>query len=244
MIGSIAFWRWWATRRREPDELDEDGARRAARRRRPGADRHRRRPRRDHAARRSASAGPSATRSSTTSASPTSCRSGLALYSRAAPQRLEGLVIGVYYLHLFIGNTFVGWLAGLLETMPGPRVLGPARGAGRRCRGCCCSAAGSCSASCSRRRTRRNHEQIRRELCSSPARVLVGILMLGALIPPPVGGSSRTGTPGRAAKPSARRCVRSSKARIRTRRSWPESSGTTTSRPGRTRRDGAGSIGE
>ena len=28
-------------------------------------------------------------------------------------------MIGIYYLHLFIGNTFVGWLAGFLETMPG-----------------------------------------------------------------------------------------------------------------------------
>ena len=28
-------------------------------------------------------------------------------------------MIGVYYLHLFIDNTFVGWLAGFLETMPG-----------------------------------------------------------------------------------------------------------------------------
>jgi POT family proton-dependent oligopeptide transporter len=44
---------------------------------------------------------------------------GLALYSRCSPRRLEGLVIGVYYLHLFLGNTFVGWLAGLLEVMPG-----------------------------------------------------------------------------------------------------------------------------
>jgi POT family proton-dependent oligopeptide transporter len=44
---------------------------------------------------------------------------GLALYSRAAPRRLEGLVVGMYYLHLFIGNTFVGWLAGFLETLPG-----------------------------------------------------------------------------------------------------------------------------
>ena len=44
---------------------------------------------------------------------------GLALYSRVAPRRLEGMVIGIYYLHLFIGNTFVGWLAGFLETMPG-----------------------------------------------------------------------------------------------------------------------------
>jgi len=49
---------------------------------------------------------------------------GLALYSRAAPQRLEGLMIGIYYLHLFVGNTFVGWLAGLLETMPGQAFWG------------------------------------------------------------------------------------------------------------------------
>ena len=28
-------------------------------------------------------------------------------------------MIGVYYLHLFLGNIFVGWLAGFLETMPG-----------------------------------------------------------------------------------------------------------------------------
>ena len=44
---------------------------------------------------------------------------GLALYSRAAPRRLEGLMIGIYYLHLFIGNSFVGWLAGLLDVLPG-----------------------------------------------------------------------------------------------------------------------------
>jgi POT family proton-dependent oligopeptide transporter len=49
---------------------------------------------------------------------------GLALYSRLAPRSLEGLVIGVYYLHLFIGNTFVGWLAGFLETMPGQAFWG------------------------------------------------------------------------------------------------------------------------
>jgi POT family proton-dependent oligopeptide transporter len=49
---------------------------------------------------------------------------GLALYSRVAPKRLEGLVIGVYYLHLFIGNTFVGWLGGFLDTMPGPEFWG------------------------------------------------------------------------------------------------------------------------
>lgn len=46
---------------------------------------------------------------------------GLALYSRAAPRGLQGVMIGIYYLHLFFGNSVVGWLAGLLETMPGSR---------------------------------------------------------------------------------------------------------------------------
>lgn len=43
---------------------------------------------------------------------------GLALYSRAAPKGLTGMIIGIYYLHLFAGNLLVGWLGGLLETMP------------------------------------------------------------------------------------------------------------------------------
>jgi POT family proton-dependent oligopeptide transporter len=42
---------------------------------------------------------------------------GLALYSRAAPKGLTGLMVGVYYIHLFIGNLLVGWLGGLLEKM-------------------------------------------------------------------------------------------------------------------------------
>jgi POT family proton-dependent oligopeptide transporter len=42
---------------------------------------------------------------------------GLALYSRAAPKGLGGMMIAVYYLHLFIGNTLTGYLGGLLGTM-------------------------------------------------------------------------------------------------------------------------------
>lgn len=42
---------------------------------------------------------------------------GLALYSRAAPRSISGLIIGVYYLHLFASNMIVGWLGGLLEKM-------------------------------------------------------------------------------------------------------------------------------
>jgi POT family proton-dependent oligopeptide transporter len=43
---------------------------------------------------------------------------GLALYARASPKVIAGTMIGVYYLHLFMGNNLVGWLGGLLESMP------------------------------------------------------------------------------------------------------------------------------
>lgn len=44
---------------------------------------------------------------------------GLALYARAAPKAVVGTILGVYYLHLFLGNNLVGWLGGLLERMSG-----------------------------------------------------------------------------------------------------------------------------
>ncbi len=44
---------------------------------------------------------------------------GLALYARASPRAIAGTMIGVYYLHLFMGNNLVGWLGGLLERIPG-----------------------------------------------------------------------------------------------------------------------------
>jgi POT family proton-dependent oligopeptide transporter len=43
---------------------------------------------------------------------------GIALFSRAAPRAVGGTMIGVYYLHLFACNMLVGWLGGLLEKMP------------------------------------------------------------------------------------------------------------------------------
>jgi POT family proton-dependent oligopeptide transporter len=43
---------------------------------------------------------------------------GLALYSRAAPEGRSGLFIGLYYLNFFMGNFFVGWVGGLLDKMP------------------------------------------------------------------------------------------------------------------------------
>ena len=46
---------------------------------------------------------------------------GLALYSRAAPRGLGGMMIAVYYIHLFMGNILVGYVGGLLGTMPDTR---------------------------------------------------------------------------------------------------------------------------
>jgi POT family proton-dependent oligopeptide transporter len=44
---------------------------------------------------------------------------GLALFSRAAPRRVGGLFIGIYYLHLFICNFATGKVGGFIETMSG-----------------------------------------------------------------------------------------------------------------------------
>ncbi|MGH6911043.1 MAG: MFS transporter, partial [Phenylobacterium sp.] len=42
----------------------------------------------------------------------------LALYARAAPKAMASTIIGIYYLHLFAGNQTVGLLGTLLEKMP------------------------------------------------------------------------------------------------------------------------------
>jgi POT family proton-dependent oligopeptide transporter len=42
---------------------------------------------------------------------------GLSLFSRAAPEKIEGLTIGMFYLAFFICNVAVGRLGGLLEHM-------------------------------------------------------------------------------------------------------------------------------
>jgi len=39
---------------------------------------------------------------------------GLALYTRASPKGYAGIMVPIYYLSLFAGNIFVGWLAGHL----------------------------------------------------------------------------------------------------------------------------------
>jgi len=49
---------------------------------------------------------------------------GLALFARAAPKSISGLMVGVYFLHLFAANNLVGWLGGLLERLPGTQFWG------------------------------------------------------------------------------------------------------------------------
>ena len=63
---------------------------------------------------------------------------GLALYSRVAPKQIVGLVIGIYYLHLFVGNSFVGWLAGFMDSDAQPRFLGRCTRCWSRSAACCC----------------------------------------------------------------------------------------------------------
>ena len=46
---------------------------------------------------------------------------GIALYSRASPRAVAGTMIGVYYLHLFACNLLVGRLGGFLEQMEASR---------------------------------------------------------------------------------------------------------------------------
>ncbi|MBW8847185.1 MAG: peptide MFS transporter [Burkholderiales bacterium] len=123
MLASLAFWRWWATRRTEPDEITKIAMGSFV-----------------------AACAPLLLLIPALSIEAGGAKIsimwtfaytlvndigfanimpvGLALYSRAAPRGLQGVMIGIYYLHLFLGNNFVGWLAGLLETMPGSRFWG------------------------------------------------------------------------------------------------------------------------
>lgn len=42
----------------------------------------------------------------------------LALFARLAPKQIAGTVIGLYFLAFFAGNSMVGYIGGLFETMP------------------------------------------------------------------------------------------------------------------------------
>ncbi|HVV63964.1 MAG TPA: oligopeptide:H+ symporter [Rhizomicrobium sp.] len=117
MAGVIAFWRWWGRRWREPTELGKIIIGTVI-----------------SAAAPLVLAGASAVVAST--GKPVSIGwafafhivndlgfanvlpVGLALYSRAAPKGLGGVMIAVYYVHLFLGNMLIGKLGGMLGTMP------------------------------------------------------------------------------------------------------------------------------
>ena len=120
MIGVIAFWRWYGKRRKEPDEITKIVIGVAI-----------------------SSLGPLVLAGCAEVATATGhpvplywalgfhilndvgfamvLPVGLALYSRAAPKGLGGMMIAIYYLHLFAGNMLVGYLGGLLGTMSDAR---------------------------------------------------------------------------------------------------------------------------
>ena len=119
LVLSMAFWRWWARRRVEPDEITKlaigTGIAAAAPAILALASLH------------EASSGQKVGLAwglafhivndiGFSNVLPV----GLALFSRAAPRAVSGMMIGIYYLHLFAANMAVGWLGGLLQSMPAP----------------------------------------------------------------------------------------------------------------------------
>jgi POT family proton-dependent oligopeptide transporter len=44
---------------------------------------------------------------------------GLAFYSRVAPPAIGSTILGVFYLSFFGSSLIIGWLGGLLDTLPG-----------------------------------------------------------------------------------------------------------------------------
>ncbi|HET7161461.1 MAG TPA: peptide MFS transporter [Rhodanobacteraceae bacterium] len=114
-LAVLLFWRWWATRRREPDEIVKIAIGTAIMALAP-------------LLLAAASAlTPVGTRISLSWALAFHVVNeigfamvipvGLALYSRAAPPRFIGLMIGLFYLLFFFSNLVVGRLGGLLGTM-------------------------------------------------------------------------------------------------------------------------------
>lgn len=123
IAGSVVFWRWWATRWTEPNEITKLTIGTAI-----------------------SALAPLALAAAATMIAATGQKAGLgwalafellndlgfanvfpvglALFSRAAPRSLGGMMIGIYYLHLVAGNLAVGWLGGLQEKMSSPAFWG------------------------------------------------------------------------------------------------------------------------
>src|SRR5574341_1338864 len=53
---------------------------------------------------------------------------GLSLVTKLAPQRIVGLMMGVWFLSIASGNKVGGWVAGLFETLPLPLLFGAVAG--------------------------------------------------------------------------------------------------------------------
>ena len=113
-LASIAFWVWWSKRRTEPDELMKIAIGSLI-----------------------AAAGPAAMAVAGAIVDTTHGKVGpvwtlaftilndigfsnvyavsLALYSRVAPRQITGLVVGIYFLHLWASFSVAGWLAGFMD---------------------------------------------------------------------------------------------------------------------------------
>jgi len=116
ILGSIVFWRWWAARRREPDEITKLTIGVAI-----------------------SALAPLALALASWQAAASGLKIGIgwgfafhiinsigfanvfpigiALYSRASPRAVAGTMIGAYYVHLFACNMLIGRLGGFLESM-------------------------------------------------------------------------------------------------------------------------------
>src|SRR5262249_37081566 len=115
MVGVIAFWRWWGKRWREPDEITKMTIGTFISALAPLT---------------LAAISAGGHKVPLYWAIPVHLRNdlgfanvlpvGLALYSRAAPKGLGGVMIAVYYLHLLIGNTVTGRIGALLDKVPTP----------------------------------------------------------------------------------------------------------------------------
>ena len=115
---SVFFWRWWATRRTEPDEMTKLTLGTAF-----------------------MALAPLALVAASLIVARTGHRAGagwavlfnalnelgwanvgpigLSLYARVAPRAIAATIIGVFYLNVFLSNMMVGWIGGFLEKMSG-----------------------------------------------------------------------------------------------------------------------------
>jgi POT family proton-dependent oligopeptide transporter len=49
---------------------------------------------------------------------------GLSTVTKLAPARIGGLMMGVWFLSLSLGNKLGGWVAGFFDTLPLPKLFG------------------------------------------------------------------------------------------------------------------------